>query len=165
MIYAWPRFDGSSGPAFDIGARKWHLKNGFNFWQPAYGCGSKPRVVAGPALPLCYKPFSRPAVSNPLSHSSRGYDSTYYLKGALCWGPVAEGFVAEQPHLLQPYVAKWLPKPVTNPMFLIPCHVYIHVILASRNSYTRRNRIKTLADSSSSLWRSMPCLASPLQIF
>ena len=48
-------------------------------------------------LPCC-KPLSQPAVSNPLSGISRGYDSTYYLKVALCFGEfVAEGFVAKCP--------------------------------------------------------------------
>ena len=46
----------------------------------------KPRAVAGPRPPLCYAPLSRPAVSNPLSRILRGYDSTYYLKVALCRG-------------------------------------------------------------------------------
>ena len=34
-----------------------------------------------------------------------------------------EGFVAEHPPLLQTFVAKWPPKPVTRPMFLICCHI------------------------------------------
>ena len=36
-----------------------------------------------------------------------------------------EGFVAEHPRLLQTYVAKWPPKPVTNPIFLIRCHIIV----------------------------------------
>ena len=68
--------------------------------------------------PLRYKPLSRPAVSNPLSQKSRGYDYTCYLRVAIRFGGlVAEGFVAERPRLLQTYVTKWQPKPVTNPMF------------------------------------------------
>ena len=41
-------------------------------------------------------------------------------------GLVAEGFVAERPRLLQTFVAKWPPKPVTRPMFLIRSHIDIH---------------------------------------
>ena len=81
-----------------------------------YGCGSKPRVVARPPPPLCYKPLSRPAVTNPSSRISRGYDSTYYRKEALHF--LGRG----RPRLLQTYVAKWPSKPVTNSMFLIRCH-------------------------------------------
>ena len=42
-------------------------------------------------------------------------------------GHVAEGFVAEHPRLLQTFFAKWPPKPVTRPMFLIRCHMEPHV--------------------------------------
>ena len=37
------------------------------------GCGSNPVLSRGPR-PLCYKPLSRPAVSNHLSRVSRGYE-------------------------------------------------------------------------------------------
>ena len=35
------------------------------------------------------------------------------------------GVVAERPCLLQTYVAEWLPKSVTNPVFLIRRHLYM----------------------------------------
>ena len=64
------------------------------------------------------------------SRISCRYDGTYYLKVALCFaGFVAEGFVAKDPRLLQINVAKWPPKPVTNPTFLIGCHMYVYTYI------------------------------------
>ena len=42
---------------------------------------------------------------------------------ALFLGGCRGGFVAEHPRLLQTYVAKWPPKPVASPMFLIRCQI------------------------------------------
>ena len=52
------------------------------------------------------------------------------LQGA-CRG----GFVAEQPHLLQTFVAKWPPKPVTRPMFLIRCHISVYCSIEEPTPY------------------------------
>ena len=83
-----------------------------------YVCGSKPHVVAGPPR--------HPSVTS----LCRGYALTYYLKVALCFGGfVAEGFVEAHPCLSQTHVAKWPPKPVTNPMVLIRCHMYVYVYI------------------------------------
>ena len=45
---------------------------------------------------LRYKPLSRPAVSNPLSRISRGYDSTYYLRVGPCFWGVCRGGVCRR---------------------------------------------------------------------
>ena len=60
-----------------------------------------------------------------------------------CRGLVAEGFVAEHPHLLQTFVAKWPPKPVTRPMFLIRCHDYVYTCVSLRVFIGRRAYVIT----------------------
>ena len=91
----------------------------------------KTRVVAGP--PPLLQAFVAAGVSSSLSRISHRYDCTYYLKAALCFGRfVAERFVAEhpcRPCLLQTYVAKWPPQPVTNPVFFIRRHIYIYTYI------------------------------------
>ena len=81
----------------------------------------KTLVVAGPA-PSVTNLCRGPSVANPC----RGplCRSTVVFKGL-----VAEGFVAEHPRLLQTFVAKWPPKPVTRPMFLIRCHIYTYTYI------------------------------------
>ena len=73
------------------------------------------------ALPLCYKPLSQGLCYKPLRTSVQ---STVVFKGL-----VAGGFVADHPRLLQTLVAKWPPKPVTRPMFLIRCHIKIYIYI------------------------------------
>ena len=80
-----------------------------------FGCGSKPRVVAGPPAPsvasLCrgrlFQTLRRGFLAAMIEHNTSRF--------------VAKGFVAKHPGLLQTYVAKWPPKPVTNPVFSILC--------------------------------------------
>ena len=62
---------------------------------------------------LCYKPLSRALCYKTLSRTSA--QSTVVFKGL-----VAEGFVAEHPCLLQTFVAKWPPKPVTDAFDSLP---------------------------------------------
>ena len=51
------------------------------------------------------------------------------LQGA-CRG----GFVAEDPRLLQTFVAKWPYKPATRPMFFIRCHIAIAPVAMTRRA-------------------------------
>ena len=88
-----------------------------------HGSGSKPRVVA--RLPPSVTRLCRSRLFQTLC---RGFLAAVIQHIPSSWrlvfrGFVAAGFVAEHPHLLQSYVAKWPPKPVTNPMFLISCRI------------------------------------------
>ena len=51
-----------------------------------------------------------------------------------------EGVVAKHLRLFHTYVAKWLPKPVTNPMFVIRCRIsHIHLSNWTRTARFRSN--------------------------
>ena len=78
----------------------------------------KTRVVAG--LPLLQTFVAGPLLQTLVADLCVEYCS---LQGA-CRG----GFVAEHPRLLQTFVAKWLPKPATRPMFLIRCQIYSKIL-------------------------------------
>ena len=81
-----------------------------------------------PVRSLCRGRLLRRMLQTLCRRISCGYDSTYYPEVALCfWRFVAEGFVPEHARLLQTCVAKWPPKPVTNPILLIRCHIYIYM--------------------------------------
>ena len=82
--------------------------------------------VAVDQSPLCYKPLSHPAVSNPLSRISFGYDYTYYLKVALCfWGVVGRGLSQNIPVCYKPVSQNGRPSLLKTPMFVIRCHIHV----------------------------------------
>ena len=89
-----------------------------------YGCGSKPRVVAGPPTPLLQAFVAAGCFERFVTDSSRLYLNMIPQGSALFWGGCSGGLCRRTPHLLQICVAKWPPKPVTNP---IRCHIHMHV--------------------------------------
>ena len=77
--------------------------------------------------PLCYKPLSRPAVSNPSWRISGGYDYTYYLRVALCFCEfVAEGFFRKPPPSDTNLCHEMAAQACYNPMLLIRCQIAQH---------------------------------------
>ena len=77
----------------------------------------KTRVVAGPPsdTSLCRGRLVRTPCSGFLAAMIKALPQG---NAVFLGGVVAQGVVAEHPRLLQNYVVKWLPKPVTNPVFL-----------------------------------------------
>ena len=83
------------------------------------GCESKLRFVAVPHPHPCYIPLCR----GQLLHT---FVANNWRRHALQKNLVTQVLVASQELLLQTYVAEWLPKPVTSPVFLIHSLMSFH---------------------------------------